>query len=73
MNVVAKLGPVAAVVAASPWPTYAGVVFDEPLLTSSSHAEMNHAVVIDGYGSNETTGDDYWPVGNSWGGASHVL
>jgi cathepsin L len=66
MNAVAKLGPVAVSVAASPWKFYQGGVFDVPW-NSSGASDINHLVVLDGYGTDRNTGEDFWLVRNSWG------
>merc|ERR1712032_432208 len=45
--------------------SYKGGVFDDSEYTD--HYDINHAVVLEGYGTDEETGDDYWLVRNSWG------
>merc|ERR1712087_165109 len=60
MNAVAKTGPVAIALDASNFPLYEKGVF---------HAKgfnLNHAVVLVGYGTDDE-GGDYWLVRNSWG------
>ena len=66
MNAVAKLGPVAVSVAASPWAFYESGVFSAAFNTSRS-TDVNHLVVLEGYGTDDETGEDYWLVRNSWG------
>jgi len=66
MNVIAKLGPVAVSVAASPWHLYGGGVFHSPLETKQE-TDVNHLVVLEGYGTDQETGEDYWLIRNSWG------
>jgi cathepsin L len=62
---VAMLGPVVISVAANTWPHYKSGVFDDFEITE--HYDINHAVVLEGYGTDEETGQDYWLVRNSWG------
>mmetsp|Transcript_1977 Transcript_1977/g.2783 ORF Transcript_1977/g.2783 Transcript_1977/m.2783 type:complete len:425 (+) Transcript_1977:88-1362(+) len=65
MNAVAKTGPIVVSVAASHWGTYAGGVFSNNS-TESSRYDVNHAVVLVGYGTDEESGEDYWIIRNSW-------
>lgn len=65
MNAIAKLGPVVISVAATGWGLYAGGVFHHNF-TDVADADINHAVVLMGYGTDEETGEDYWLVRNSW-------
>jgi cathepsin L len=67
MNAVAKLGPVAVSVACSPWHLYQSGVFYSPLSAGGKATDLNHLVVLEGYGTDEETGEDYWIVRNSWG------
>jgi cathepsin L len=68
MNVVAKIGPVAVSVACLPWHLYKSGVFYEPMnKDSNSSSDLNHLVVLEGYGTDDDTGDEYWIVRNSWG------
>ena len=66
MNAVAKLGPIVISVAAQGWGLYAGGVFHHDF-SNSQDADINHAVVLMGYGTDEQTGEGYWLVRNSWG------
>lgn len=65
MNAVAKHSPVVIAAAASTWMFYEGGVFSPE--ASSDEYNLNHGIVVEGYGSDETTGEDYWLVRNSWG------
>jgi cathepsin L len=64
MDFVANQGPLAVAVAASDWGWYSGGVFDG--CSYDDNIALNHAVVLVGYGTDETEGD-YWIVRNSWG------
>jgi len=64
LTAVATMGPVAISVAATGWGMYKGGIYDD---SSSEHRDINHAVVLEGYGTDEETGQDYWLVRNSWG------
>lgn len=66
MNAVAKLGPVAVSVACHPWIFYQSGVFYAPL-NSTSATDINHLVVLEGYGTDQETGEDFWLIRNSWG------
>jgi len=60
MKALAEHGPVAISVDASAWQNYHGGIF-----TDSCGSDINHAVVLVGYG--EENGQKYWKVRNSWG------
>eukprot|EP00536_Pseudo-nitzschia_multiseries_P013939 jgi/Psemu1/261843/estExt_Genewise1Plus.C_6330011 len=64
MWTVATIGPVVISVAANLWFFYRGGIFDDSHIT---HYDINHAVVLEGYGTDDRTGEDYWLVRNSWG------
>lgn len=61
MNALAKKSPLAVAVAASSWFSY------EKGVLSSKGTELDHAVLLVGYGVDEQTGEKYWKVRNSWG------
>jgi cathepsin L len=61
---VGTLGPVVVNVAASGWGLYKGGIFDDESL---ENRDINHAVVLEGYGTDQETGQDYWLIRNSWG------
>eukprot|EP00980_Cylindrotheca_fusiformis_P012522 scaffold3076_cov115-Cylindrotheca_fusiformis.AAC.1 len=61
---VATLGPVVVYVAAADWAFYRGGVFDDK---KKWHRNLNHAVVLEGYGTDQESGQDYWLIRNSWG------
>ena len=63
MNSVAKVGPIAVSVDASTWHSYSSGIFDG---CNQSNPDINHAVVLMGYGYDELTNQDYWLVRNSW-------
>jgi cathepsin L len=67
MNAVADLGPIGVTVAASKWGFYSGGVFDEGNHNSTGATDVNHAVVLEGYGVDQETQEPYWLVRNSWG------
>jgi C1A family cysteine protease len=66
MNAVAKHGPDSVSVAYSPCHVYKGGVFYAPLQTLVE-IDGNHLVVLEGYGTDEDSGIDFWLVRNSWG------
>ena len=68
MNVVAKYGPVAVSVACMPWHLYQSGIFYAPLNSNSTMTtDLDHLVVLEGYGTDVDTGEDFWLVRNSWG------
>jgi len=66
MNAVAKLGPLVVSVACSSWHLYRGGVLSVPM-NSTIATNLNHAVTLEGYGTDQETGEDFWLVRNSWG------
>ena len=64
LRTVGLVGPVAVAVAASGWGLYQGGVYDDD---KEEHPDLNHLVVVEGYGTDQETGQDYWLVRNSWG------
>eukprot|EP00931_Biecheleriopsis_adriatica_P027233 TRINITY_DN1640_c0_g1_i2.p1 TRINITY_DN1640_c0_g1~~TRINITY_DN1640_c0_g1_i2.p1 ORF type:complete len:495 (+),score=92.64 TRINITY_DN1640_c0_g1_i2:202-1485(+) len=62
MEAVATKGPIAVSVDATDWWMYQQGIFDS---CNHSAPNINHAVVLDGYGTEN--GTDYWLVRNSWG------
>mmetsp|Transcript_42196 Transcript_42196/g.49303 ORF Transcript_42196/g.49303 Transcript_42196/m.49303 type:complete len:420 (+) Transcript_42196:93-1352(+) len=66
LNAVAQHGPVAVAVAASSWGAYEGGVYQADPQDETNY-EINHGVVVVGYGVDEDTKLDYWLVRNSWG------
>ena len=67
-EIVGSVGPVTAVISVtSVFQLYkSGVFYDTSC--NSNCGNVNHAVVIVGYGRNATTNLDYWIVKNSWVG-----
>ncbi|CAE7556459.1 CP1 [Symbiodinium sp. KB8] len=61
---VALIGPVAVSVDASAWSTYGGGVYTG--CDFAKNIDIDHAVVLMGYGTDEATGQDYWLIRNSW-------
>jgi len=57
-------GPVAVSVTASDWSIYGHGIFDG---CSTTRPIINHAVVLMGYGYDDSLGKHYWLVRNSWG------
>lgn len=64
MQAVALIGPVAVSVDASQWSTYAGGVYAG--CDYNKNIDVDHAVVLVGYGTDAVTGKDYWLIRNSW-------
>ncbi len=75
LEAVATVGPIVVNVDASNWRLYKSGIFDERLYSNSTSRDINHVVVVYGYGSEVTTdpetgkenSQDYWLVRNSWG------
>lgn len=71
MNALVKLGPLAVSVACHPWFSYHSGVFPGANFSATdapaSDTDVNHMVVLEGYGTDEVTGEDFWLVRNSWG------
>jgi len=61
MNGVALVGPMAISAAAEPWQSYESGVF-----SSDCGADVDHAIVLEGYGHDDTANLDYYLVRNSW-------
>lgn len=66
LRAVADYGPVAISVAANTWSFYEAGVFDGPSKGGCGF-DVDHAVQLVGYGTDEASGEDYWLVRNSWG------
>lgn len=66
LQVVGAVGPVSiAYDCSNDFMHYKSGVYDGRCSTSSS--QVNHAVLVVGYGHDENSGKDYWTVKNSWG------
>lgn len=63
MNAVAQVGPVSIGVDASEWHNYESGVFNG---CNQENPDVNHAVVLYGYGVDSESGLQYWLVRNSW-------
>ena len=61
MNAVVSVGPIAISAAAEPWQSY-----DKGVFSSPCGADVDHAIVLEGYGTDSKTGLDYYLVRNSW-------
>jgi len=64
LHAVATVGPMVVNVDAAAWKSYESGVFNG--CDYSSNIDINHVVVLDGYGSDPVLGD-YWLIRNSWG------
>ncbi|GMH85673.1 hypothetical protein TL16_g10305 [Triparma laevis f. inornata] len=58
-----QLSSVAITVSAS-WGAYESGVFND---VDACGFELDHGVVVEGYGTDSTSGEEYWLVRNSWG------
>jgi len=65
MTAVANVGPVSISAAAEAWQLYFGGVFNAGAMCGY---DIDHAVMVDGYGVDSASGLGYWLVRNSWGG-----
>jgi len=63
MNAIAQIGPIAINIDASTWHAYESGVFNG---CNQEVMDINHVVVAVGYGTDASTGSDYWLVRNSW-------
>merc|ERR1712110_211428 len=60
-------GPLTISVAANSWSFYGGGIYDR--CKYNKNIDMDHAVLLTGYGTDKKTGKKYWNVRNSWGGS----
>lgn len=64
MHALATVGPLAISVDASKWSDYAGGVYTG---CNAQSTDIDHEVLLVGYGTDQASGLDYWLVQNSWG------
>jgi len=64
LHAVATVGPIAVAVDASAWHNYESGIYNG--CSYSDNIDVNHVVVLVGYGTDEELGD-YWLIRNSWG------
>lgn len=64
INAVATVGPIAVSGAAEPWQSYSEGIFNS--CSGAIGSDVDHAIVLEGYGTDATTGLDYWLIRNSW-------
>jgi cathepsin L len=60
---VGNVGPVSVAINAIPIQSYQSGIFD-----GTCSADLDHAVLAVGYGTDQSTGVNYWIIKNSWGG-----
>merc|ERR1719183_1392213 len=63
LRVLTEVGPIGSSVAARGWKFYKKGIFDSCLRDSI----LSHAVLLQGHGVDDATGDGYWQIQNSWG------
>lgn len=64
MEEIAARGPISCgIEATQPFDDYTGGIFCD----TTPFTESNHAISLVGYGTDATTGEDYWLLRNSWG------
>jgi cathepsin L len=63
ITALATVGPLAISVDASAWSKYESGVFNG---CNQTYPDLDHAVQLVGYGTDNSTGQDYWIVRNSW-------
>mmetsp|Transcript_5542 Transcript_5542/g.6898 ORF Transcript_5542/g.6898 Transcript_5542/m.6898 type:complete len:374 (-) Transcript_5542:116-1237(-) len=66
MNAIAFQGPISLSVDASQWSSYSSGIFNG---CDQVNPDLDHAVLLVGYGTDEALKMDYWLVRNSWGPA----
>eukprot|EP00727_Mastigamoeba_balamuthi_P000574 m51a1_g10513 hypothetical protein (327) ;mRNA; f:191873-192981 len=66
MSYMVQYGPISVAVSADQFQLYHSGILDTSLC-GNTEAALNHAVVLVGYGTDSTTGTQYWIVRNSWG------
>lgn len=64
LHAIATVGPIAVNVDASRWHLYESGIFSG--CNYSENIDINHVVVLTGYGTDDKLGD-YWLIRNSWG------
>ncbi|CAB9510806.1 Senescence-specific cysteine protease SAG39 [Seminavis robusta] len=67
MNAVATLGPIGVTTAASRWSFYRGGVYEVKDHQTKGATDVDHAVVLEGYGIDQESQKPFWLVRNSWG------